>query len=476
MTGRHHSLVTALCCAALAFAAWPSTASAQATIVIVNGDGAGEGFNDPTPAAPVGGNPGTTLGEQRLFAFQAAADIWGANLTSSVPIKVLADFDPLSCTATSAVLGSAGPTEVWRSPRRAPLVDHWYHFALANKLAGVDLDPATPQIRARFNVNLGNTGCLTGVGWYLGLDANHGNQIDLVTTLLHELAHGLGFSTTTSGTDGAYLGGFPSAFDHFAKDTTTGLWWDDMTDAQRAASAINPRRVVWTGGNVTSGAPVVLQPGTPLLKVTAPVSVADTYPVGTASFGPALSSPGTTGEVMPVVSQLGGTGPGCDAFNSINQLAVSGKIALIDRGICAFTVKVKNAQNAGAVGVLIANNVAGSPPPGMGGSDPTIAIPAAMISQADANRLKTALRYRSRLHSGMFVNLGVNLGQLAGADPSGFVLLFTPNPFQSGSSVSHWDTIAFPNLLMEPNINADLTHQVTIPFDLTLQLLLDIGW
>jgi hypothetical protein len=56
------------------------------------------------------------------------------------------------------------------------------------------------------------------------------------------------------------------------------------------------------------------------------------------------------------------------------------------------------------------------------------------------------------------------------------VLLFTPDPFQGGSSVSHWDTIAFPNLLMEPNINGDLTHSVTVPQDLTRQLLLDIGW
>jgi hypothetical protein len=45
------------------------------TITIVNQDGVNEGFNDPTPAAPVGGNPGTTVGAQRLFVFQHAADI-----------------------------------------------------------------------------------------------------------------------------------------------------------------------------------------------------------------------------------------------------------------------------------------------------------------------------------------------------------------------------------------------------------------
>ena len=50
-----------------------SAADAAATIVIINGNAAGVGFNDPTPAAPVGGNTGTTLGEQRLIAFQHAA-------------------------------------------------------------------------------------------------------------------------------------------------------------------------------------------------------------------------------------------------------------------------------------------------------------------------------------------------------------------------------------------------------------------
>lgn len=49
-----------------------------AQFVIVNINAPGAGFNDPTPRAPVGGNPGTTLGQQRLFAFEHAAAIWSA--------------------------------------------------------------------------------------------------------------------------------------------------------------------------------------------------------------------------------------------------------------------------------------------------------------------------------------------------------------------------------------------------------------
>jgi hypothetical protein len=84
-----------------------------ATIEVVNADDPGEGFNDPTPADPVGGNPELTLGAQRLFAFRYAADIWAAQLDSTVPIKVIASFDPLDCDAASVTLGIAGPVSVF---------------------------------------------------------------------------------------------------------------------------------------------------------------------------------------------------------------------------------------------------------------------------------------------------------------------------------------------------------------------------
>ena len=66
----HRSLASAALVMLLAGAA-----SASATITIVNIDGAGEGFNDPTAAAPVGGNAGLTVGQQRLNCFQEAANI-----------------------------------------------------------------------------------------------------------------------------------------------------------------------------------------------------------------------------------------------------------------------------------------------------------------------------------------------------------------------------------------------------------------
>ena len=107
----------------------PAPAAYAATITIVNLDGPMEGFNDPTPVSPVGGNPGTTIGAQRLYVFQRAANIWATLLRSNVEIRVGAQFDPLSCNATSGVLGSAGPTTVHRDFAGAIFSGTWYQQA-----------------------------------------------------------------------------------------------------------------------------------------------------------------------------------------------------------------------------------------------------------------------------------------------------------------------------------------------------------
>lgn len=76
---------------------------------------------------------------------------------------------------------------------------------------------------------------------------------------------------------------------------------------------------------------------------------------------------------------------GCSAIST----DLAGKIGLIDRGVCTFTTKVRNAQNAGAVGVLVVNNVAGDPTAmAHDGTDPFPTIPAAMLSKNDGNGIK----------------------------------------------------------------------------------------
>jgi hypothetical protein len=243
-----------------------------------------------------------------------------------------------------------------------------------------------------------------------------------------------------------------------------------MTDAERVASAINTNHLVWNGTQVVSDVPNVL--GTPRVRVNSPPAIAGDYQVGTAEFGPRLTTTGVLAGVVQALDPSDGAGAATtDACSPLtNAGAVSGKIALIDRGTCPFVIKVKNAQNAGAVGVIIADNVAGSPPPALGGSDPTITIPAVRITLADGNTIK------AQLGSGVEAKLFVDAAAAVGADGLWRPLMYAPNPRQAGSSVSHWDTSLFPNQLMEPSINSDLTHSVVSPQDLTFSLMRDIGW
>jgi hypothetical protein len=469
----------------LAFAALilaVSTARAAAQVTIINGNASGVGFHDPTPAVPVGGNPGTTVGQQALNAFQHAADVWGATLDSPVEIRVFSTFEPLTCTPTSAVLGSAGALFIFSDfggvgAFPGPLLPNvWHHSALADKRAGEELNPdpflgvaPAPDLRARFNSNLGQPTCLAGNGWYYGLD-NHAppNRIDLVTVVLHELAHGLGFSQFASVITGSRIGGLGDVYGASVLDTTTFKHWNDMTDFERKNSAINARRVVWDGATVHDAAPSVLQAGTPILSVHSPADIANIYAVGTASFGPPLATPGVTGQIVQALDSGPATTDACTPLT--NAAAVTGRIAIVDRGTCTFTVKAQNVQAAGAIAMIVADNVAGAPPAGLGGADPTITIPSVRITLADAGVIK------SKLSSVVTATLDLDLTLLSGADAQGRVYINAPNPVAPGSSISHWDPLTFRNQLMEPAINSDLTHSVTVPQDLTLALMRDVGW
>jgi hypothetical protein len=226
--------------------------SYAATITIVNLDGPGEGFNDPTPWTPTGGNPATTLGEARLNAFQFGADIWGNFLISDVEIFVDANFDPLFCNASSATLGSAGPNFVIRDFPGAPVAATWYVQALANSLFGSDLIPGASDIDATFNSDIDNNdSCLSGTNWYYGYDGQGGGDIDFVSVVLHELAHGLGFLSLVDLDTGAKNGGYDDAYmrhlEHHGADPPN---YPDMTDNERVEASVSETELHWVGPNV----------------------------------------------------------------------------------------------------------------------------------------------------------------------------------------------------------------------------------
>lgn len=435
-----------------------------AELFVVNFDPPGQGLNDPTPATPLGGNPGTTIGQQRQVAYRFAAELWGNVLESDATIFVGASFADQFCTPTGAVLGSAGTTFVFSNFAGAQAADTWYPSALADALAGEDLNPGFIDINSRFNANIGtDPACLGGRGWYYGLDHNvPPGDIDFLNVVMHEIGHGLGVQGFESLTTGAVFFGNPSIYSHFMRDNTLGKQWVEMTDAERLFSATNTGNVVWNGSRVVNDAAMVLGPSS-VVTVNSPASIAGTYPGQAASFGPAITAGGTTGDLVLVDDGVGIGTDGCEPL--VTDL--SGAIALIDRGGCFFTTKVLNAQAAGAVAAIVANNSPGGPAP-MGGSDPNVAIPSIGVTLDQGNTFK------SELGTGVNVTLQLDFNFRAGGDGNGNVRLFMPNPVQGGSSRSHFDTVASPNLLMEPSINTDLRGAVDL--DLTPALLEDEGW
>jgi Zn-dependent metalloprotease len=160
----------------------------------------------------------------------------------------------------------------------------------------------------------------------------------------------------------------------------------------------NGRQSDSPGGPRTAGSCSTFSPLPPAVIINAPPAIAGSMIPGTAAFGP--QSFNVTNDVVLAddgVSTVGTTSDGCCAGPSFvcaanswpNAAAVAGKIAVVDRGTCGFAIKVKNAQVNGAIGVIVANNVAGTI--NMAGVDPTITIPALLVSLADGNTIKGQL-------------------------------------------------------------------------------------
>jgi len=128
----------------------------------------------------------------------------------------------------------------------------------------------------------------------------------------------------------------------------------------------------------------------PQLVISSPITIAGIYPTGNyAQFGPpppmegfasavVLADDGVGAAGLPPDGSTPTTGDACSAL--INGAAVAGKIALAYRGTCNFTDKVQNAQNAGAIGVIVMNHAAGGDAlTAMAGTSSTIAIPSVFI-------------------------------------------------------------------------------------------------
>jgi hypothetical protein len=431
----------------------PRGASADAELIVESADAAGEGFEDPTPVDPVGGNTGETLGEQRLIAVQHAADLWGAAIDSEVAIVISATFADQGCAsggATTLASASAAGLQFGLDGDGAdPALA--YPDALANRLRGSDFAPDEPDILASFNAAI-DDGCLPGTRWYYGLDADHRGDQDLVTVALHELGHGLGVQVFVDAATGQQTLGMPSAYSAHVLDLDRGELWSEMSDVERAASYANPRRVVWDGQNASEAAADWLRAGRPVLAVT-PAVAGFSRLASDSSFGAPLS----LSLSAPLVADASGCADG----------DVDGAIVLL-RDDCAWSSAAADAAAAGAVGALLSWEAYWSSPPLP--IDETVSavvsIPVFAVSADDADALQAA----SQLDT-LTVTMSLGSG-LRGADAQGRVYLNATEPADTASSISHWDELARPHLLMEAIQKPVSRHQL----DLTPAMLRDLGW
>jgi hypothetical protein len=430
-------------------------------------DPAGVGFFDQsTPQINAPGNSGTTLGEQRRIAFEAALASWTPALASSVPIRISAEFLDFGC---SGFAGTGAWTASVRDAPNAFFAGTWEQVNMANARAGFRLPASVNNdFDARVRMNLvyddPDSGCTPLRNFYYGVDGQTPPPAGLLSFLalaVHEVGHTLGFGVLTNLETGQFSGGFPDSWAHFLMDSGSGLRWVEMNDGERAGSAISVDQLVWSGDYVIDALePTLIRP--PQLQLDQPVSGETLFAANIHGFGPYQSQDGITGDLVKADPLLACTPISND---------VSGSVVLIQRGSCPFSDKQDNAAAAGALAIVmvdslepdhqnaIVNNaqVGGLAFPG---------IPFWTVTRPDGQPLLDAVSLPQ-------VTLRFDPdGELLGTQ-DGLARLYAPADLTPGSSVVHFDTSLFPHAVMRPFIPA---IRFAGGLDMSPELLWDIGW
>ncbi|PCJ47518.1 MAG: hypothetical protein COA74_11475 [Gammaproteobacteria bacterium] len=127
-----------------------------------------------------------------------------------------------------------------------------------------------------------------------------------------------------------------------------------------------------------------------------------TFTTTNANFGPVNFN--TTADLVQLIDDPLSSDPNdaCEAITNTTEL--NGNIAVINRGECTFVAKVKLAQDAGSVGVLMINNVLGNDTIVMGGEDASITIASLMVGNDDGTSIITAMESGGGLLSATLQN------------------------------------------------------------------------
>ena len=351
----------------------PSSLPAQRSIVL-SGPSDGSSFV-PAPALPASEDRTadfivnyTGFSTEAQTAFQYAVDIWSALITSDVPIVIDATWEDLP----GNTLGSAGATNLWYNFGGAPFNGVLYPSPLADKLAGSDLDPGSADMVANFD---------SGTDWYFGLDGNTPfAQYDLVSVVLHEIGHGLGFSGTMYvGVDlNGYVlnGSLAHIYDQFVYTGAGEALLDIGNGTSGLADALLSDNLYWAGiqANAYSGdfspklyAPAFWEQGSSLShfdEATYPAGNEHSLMTPAIGNGEAIHSPGPMalgllediGWTVDYDALDGGGGvPGCTDIEACNY----DPAATLPDGSCLYPVADEPCGTCNATWTLSANLASG---------------------------------------------------------------------------------------------------------------------
>ena len=183
---------------------------------------------------------GPLFPEEAKPAVERAADIWSQCIETVIPVNVMAIWDSLPPN----ILGQAGPYEVVHDFDGAQEANRQYPIALANQLAGEDLNPEAPDMVVKIAED---------AEWYLALDGQVPDTLyDLVSVALHEMCHGLGFlgSANHNGNSG-FLGfqGIPCIFDQFVEESDQTSVLDYVSGTVTLGNVLESDALFWGGEN-----------------------------------------------------------------------------------------------------------------------------------------------------------------------------------------------------------------------------------
>jgi subtilisin family serine protease len=148
--------------------------------------------------------------------------------------------------------------------------------------------------------------------------------------------------------------------------------------------------VAIAAGNSGPGAGTVSSPGIADKVITVGASTNPHFigvPATVTGIGTFGASVGQFASYAPAITATYALTTPSNGCTAISQ-DLSNQIALIRRGACTFTTKVRNAQDAGAIGVIVINNQQGDPiAMAQDGTAPVPTIPAVMVSITNGNAM-----------------------------------------------------------------------------------------